>query len=112
MIRTWFVGRWNLEVTIENVRACLGFEIQWHWSDQAIERTPLVCWGSLVWLSCSLYTGIPTPYRFAPPLDNPKSQVSFSDALAAIRLDLWHTLDIDTSSADPDMLLLYLPCLI
>lgn len=38
-ILVWFVGRWNIEVTFEQVRAHLGFETQRQWSQRAIERT-------------------------------------------------------------------------
>jgi hypothetical protein len=35
----WFVPRWNIEVTFEELRAHLGVETQRQWSDRAIERT-------------------------------------------------------------------------
>lgn len=35
----WFVMRWNIEVTFQEIRAQLGFETQRQWSDKAIERT-------------------------------------------------------------------------
>ena len=35
----WFVLRWNIEVTFEEVRMHLGFETQRQWSDKAIART-------------------------------------------------------------------------
>ena len=35
----WFVLRWNIEVTFEEVRAHLGVETQRQWSDKAITRT-------------------------------------------------------------------------
>jgi hypothetical protein len=35
----WFVMRWQLEVTFQEVRRHLGFETQRQWSDLAIERT-------------------------------------------------------------------------
>jgi hypothetical protein len=38
-ILNWFVCRWNIEVTFEEVRAHLGFETQRQWSTRAIERT-------------------------------------------------------------------------
>ena len=38
-IVTWFITRWNIEVTFEEQRAHLGFETQRQWSDKAIERT-------------------------------------------------------------------------
>ena len=38
-ILTWFVSRWQVEVTFEEVRAHLGVETQRQWTDQAILRT-------------------------------------------------------------------------
>lgn len=35
----WFILRWQLEVTLEEVRAHLGVETQRQWSDKAIART-------------------------------------------------------------------------
>ncbi len=34
-IISWFVMRWQLEVTLQEVRRHLGFETQRHWSDSA-----------------------------------------------------------------------------
>jgi hypothetical protein len=39
LIIFWFIVRWNIEVTFEELRAHLGFETQRQWSDKAIERT-------------------------------------------------------------------------
>jgi hypothetical protein len=38
-ILSWFVMRWQLEVTFQEVRRHLGFETQRQWSDLAIRRT-------------------------------------------------------------------------
>ena len=38
-ILAWFVRRWQVEVTFEEVRAHLGMETQRQWSDLAIART-------------------------------------------------------------------------
>jgi hypothetical protein len=38
-ILLWFVMRWQLEVTFQEVRRHLGFETQRQWSDMAIRRT-------------------------------------------------------------------------
>lgn len=40
-ILAWFVRRWQVEVTFEEVRAHLGVETQRQWSDKAITRTTL-----------------------------------------------------------------------
>jgi hypothetical protein len=38
-ILSWFVMRWQLEVTFQEVRRHLGFETQRQWSEMAIRRT-------------------------------------------------------------------------
>jgi hypothetical protein len=38
-IITWFVKRWQMEATFQEVRQRLGFETKRHWSDKAIRRT-------------------------------------------------------------------------
>jgi hypothetical protein len=38
-ILSWFVLRWQVEVTFHEVRAHLGVRTQRHWSDRAIART-------------------------------------------------------------------------
>ena len=44
-IVSWFVLRWQLEVTNHEVRAHLGVETQRQWSDQAIRRTTPALFG-------------------------------------------------------------------
>ena len=39
VILSWFVQRWQLEVTFQEVRTQLGVETQRQWSDPAIART-------------------------------------------------------------------------
>jgi hypothetical protein len=38
-IVSWFVRRWQMEPTFQEVRQRLGFETQRHWSEMAIQRT-------------------------------------------------------------------------
>src|SRR3712207_3977788 len=38
-IISWFVRRWQMESTFQEVRQRLGFETQRHWSQRAIRRT-------------------------------------------------------------------------
>ena len=106
LILTWFVARWNLEVTFEEIRTFLGFETQRQWSDRAIERTTPCLFGlfSLVVLLALRLHPSSLPVRTAAWY--PTAQASFSDALAAVRFDLWRSLNINTSPADPDMLLI------
>ena len=87
----WFVQRWSVEVTFEEVRAHLGVESQRQWSDLAIARTTPVLLGlfSLVTVLADqldrqeeLSVGRASWYQKPFP--------TFSDAIAAVRRKLWH----------------------
>jgi hypothetical protein len=54
-IVAWFVMRWQLEVTFQEMRRHLGFETQRQWSGLAIRRTTPVLLGlfSLVTYVCA-----------------------------------------------------------
>jgi DDE superfamily endonuclease len=89
-ILAWFVSRWQVEVTWQEVRAHLGVETQRQWSDKAILRTTPVLLGlfSLVCLwthdlsnSRSLQPQTAAWYR--------KTALTFSDAIAAARREIW-----------------------
>ena len=102
----WFIARWNLEVTFEEVRAHLGFETQRQWSDKAIERTTPCLFGifSLVVLMAKALHPETLPVRQASWY--PKEEATFSDALAAVRRDLWGQANCSTSASDDDVLLI------
>lgn len=102
----WFIARWNIEVTFEELRAHLGFETQRQWSDKAIERTTPCLFGifSLVVLMATVLHPENLPIRQASWY--PKEEATFSDALAAVRSDLWHNANYSTSAQDTDMLLI------
>jgi hypothetical protein len=98
----WFIARWNIEVTFEEVRAYLGFETQRQWSDRAMERTTPCLLGifSLVVLMAKTLYPEQLPVRQAAWY--PKEEATFSDALAAVRRDLWQA-HCGVSPADPDL---------
>jgi hypothetical protein len=88
-ILSWFVMRWQLEVTFQEVRRHLGFETQRQWSEMAIRRTTPALMGlfSLITLIAHRRMALSTQvvrraawYR--------KPHPTFSDALALIRKDL------------------------
>jgi len=89
-IITWFVRRWRMETTFQEVRQRLGFETQRHWSERAIQRTAPALLGlfSVVALLAHRYMakGEGT-VRGAAWYD--KSRPTFSDALALVRRQLW-----------------------
>jgi len=103
-IVAWFILRWQVEVTFEEVRRHLGVETQRQWSDLAILRTTPALLGlfSLVTLMVHhLLQGTNLPARQAAWYQ--KATPSFSDALAFLRLQLWPARIIWRSSTKPDM---------
>jgi hypothetical protein len=100
----WFVLRWRVEVTFQESRAHLGVETQRQWSDLAIARTTPALLGlfSLVTLlahQCANSKALPV--RKAAWYV--KQWPTFSDALAAVRYQLWHQRDFHPSPSDADM---------
>jgi hypothetical protein len=102
----WFIARWNIEVTFEELRAHLGFETQRQWSDKAIERTTPCLFGifSLVVLMAKVLHPETLPVRQASWY--PKEEATFIDALAAVRIELWRSQNCYTSAPEADMLLI------
>jgi hypothetical protein len=88
----WFALRWQVEVTFQEARTHLGFETQRQWSDLAIARTTPALLGlfSLVTLLAhQLVRRDLLPVRKAAWYV--KQRPTFSDALAAVRYQLWHS---------------------
>lgn len=89
-IVSWFVLRWQLEVTFEEARAHLGVETQRQWSDLAILRTTPALLGlfSLVALFAhQVLQGQDLAVRQAAWYH--KALPTFSDTLALVRQQLW-----------------------
>jgi hypothetical protein len=88
-ILDFYVRRWNIEVTFEEMRAHLGFETQRHWSVRAIERTTPALFGvfSLVVLMAQRLHPQQLPLQASGWYA--KSEATFSDVLAAVRSHLW-----------------------
>ena len=99
-----FVRRWSVEVTFAEVRRHLGVETQRQWSDLAIARTTpaLLALFSLVtlWASDLSARSLILPRQAAW---YPKPEITFSDALAAVRRHLWIAELSSTSGHDRDM---------
>jgi DDE superfamily endonuclease len=104
-VLAWFVLRWQMEVTQEEVRRHLGVETQRQWSDLAIRRTTPALLGlfSLVTLLAHpTMTAAPPPVRQAAWY--PKQAPTFSDALALVRRALWaHQAAFCMSPHTPDI---------
>ncbi len=101
----WFVQRWQLEVTFEEVRAHLGVETQRQWSDAAIARVTPALLGLFSWITLAAHRlqahellSVRTAAWYAKPLP------TFSDAIAAVRRELWPGAgSFCMSPARPDM---------
>ena len=86
----WFVLRWQLEVTFQELRAHLGVESQRQWSDLAIARTTPLLFGLFSWVTMAAHVNQlnqTTPVHFAAWYE--KTLPTFSDAIASVRRALW-----------------------
>jgi hypothetical protein len=92
-IVSWFVRRWQVEVTFQEARTSLGVESQRQWADQAIARTT-PCLLALFSLVTLLADRLVRQGRLPLPPDAwyTKLRPTFADALAAVRQHYWqHT---------------------
>lgn len=89
-ILEWFVRRWQMEVTFEEVRTHLGMETQRQWSDLAIARTT-PCLLGLFSLVTILAHDLQANYSWTvrQTIWYSKPLPTFSDALALVRRFLW-----------------------
>lgn len=104
-IVTWFVQRWQVEVTFHEVRTHLGVETQRQWADLAIARTTPILLGlfSVVTLlahSLSAHQSV-SPRQAAWYA---KSIPTFADALALVRSHLWRHTHFSLSHKDYDLI--------
>lgn len=100
----WFVLRWQLEVTLHEVRTHLGVETQRQWSDKAIVRTTPALLGlfSLITLFAnrSAHCG-KLPIRQSAWYT--KESATFSDALALVRQRIWREVGFSLSGSAADI---------
>jgi hypothetical protein len=89
-IARWFVQRWQVEVTLREVRDHLGVETQRQWSDRAVARaTPcLLALFSIVTLLAARL-GHHARLRVSAAAWYHKQHPTFSDTLAAVRRQFW-----------------------
>ena len=88
-VLAWYIARWNIEVTFEELRADLGFETQRGWSLPTIQRSTPCLFGLFTFVTLSAHAlhldHLPT--RSAAWYA--KEEPTFIDALAAVRRALW-----------------------
>ena len=130
-ILEWFVLRWQLEVTFQEVRAHLGVETQRQWSDRAIARTTPILMGLPARATAAARPDRAAPgspgrsryldslprHRLAAHLMQEQQPMShrtaawyakpsptFVDAIALVRRHLWLASEgFSLSAADPDI---------
>ena len=104
-ILQWFVRRWTVEVTFEEVRAQFGVETQRQWSEKAIARTT-PCLLGLYSLTALLAAGLlkerELPIRRAAWYA--KQSATFSDTIALVRRYLWSHHHFQMSQINSDMI--------
>jgi DDE superfamily endonuclease len=90
-IISWFVRRWQMEATFQEVRQRLGFETQRHWSELAVRRTApaLMALFSMVTLFAHRYMPNKGANAVRRAAWYDKQRPTFSDALALVRKELW-----------------------
>lgn len=104
-ILSFFVRRWRLEVTFEEVRRHLGVETQRQWSDLAIARsTP--CLMGLFSLVTLMADALARQRRLSVRRSAwyAKDHPTFSDALASVRLRLWQQVYFSMSTRKTETL--------
>ncbi len=103
-IIAWFVRRWQMETTFEEVRRHLGVETQRQWTERAIRRTTPVLLGLF-----SLVTLLAHPHlrEQSGPIRQAawyhKRTPTFADALALVRRAIWAHEAFRMSGDDAEM---------
>lgn len=104
-IIAYFVRRWTMEVTLKESRTHLGVESQRGWSDKTIERsTPVllglfsivVLWADKLQKQQLLHLQQTAWYH--------KQHITFADAIAAVRGNLWKEAIFHTSTQNNDII--------
>ena len=101
----YFIRRWSMEVTFKEVREQLGVETQRQWSDRAIAReTPSLMglfsivsmWANTLFKNRLVKTESTAWYK--------KKHPTFSDAMAAVRKQLWQQRELCISEEHGEMI--------
>lgn len=84
-----YVGRWNEETTFQEMRSYVGLETTRGWKEKTVLRVAPCLFG-LYTLTACLYSQLPRRYAQVRAVDWPgKQDVTFSDAITAVRRWLW-----------------------
>jgi hypothetical protein len=84
-----YVGRWNEETTFQEMRSYLGLESTRGWKEQTVLRAAPCLFGLYTVVAC-LYSQLPRRYARERAVEwDGKQDVTFSDAITAVRRWLW-----------------------
>ena len=84
-----YVGRWNEETTFQEMRSYLGLETTRGWKEKTVLRAAPCLFG-LYTLGACLYSQLPRRYARVRAVQwAGKQDVTFSDAITAVRRWLW-----------------------
>lgn len=99
----WFIQRWQVEVTLREVRTHLGVETQRQWSDKAIARTTPLLLGlfSLITVFAH-HSTLRGKLSVRQAAWYKKTLPTFADALASVRQRLWSNFTFQTAYATKD----------
>jgi hypothetical protein len=86
----YYTARWNIETTFQELRAYLGLETTRGWCARTVLRAAPCLFG-LYTVVALLYEQLPTEAQGAGAVDweGKKAEVTFSDAISAVRRWLW-----------------------
>jgi len=103
-ILKWFVRRWQVEVTFQEVRTHLGVETQRQWSDKAIARTTPILMGLFSWVTLlANQSQADGKFPIRQAAWYAKTTPTFSDAIALVRRRIWEQWGFCMSSFTPDI---------
>ena len=84
-----YTGRWNVETTFQEMRSFLGLETTRGWKQRTVLRAAPCLFGLYTVVAC-LYWRLPRRYAGARAVEwAGKQDVTFSDAITAVRRWLW-----------------------
>lgn len=84
-----YVARWNEETTFQEMRSYLGLETTRGWKERTVLRAAPCLFGLYTVVAC-LYSQLPRRYARVRAVDwAGKQDVTFSDAITAVRRWLW-----------------------
>lgn len=104
-IISWFVLRWNIEVTFAETRMHLGVETQRQWSDNAIQRcTPLLMamYSILTLIAIKMNEAKTILVHETTSWYDKNGELTFADIIVAIRRTIWTKQHFSKSANNDD----------